>query len=48
LSQETIIECKQSAENNNLFELPMNENEDDEKATGSIHSIYFIAIEFIA
>ena len=31
LSQETIIECKQSAENDNLFELPMNEKEDDEK-----------------
>jgi hypothetical protein len=25
LSQETIIECKQSAENDNLFELPINE-----------------------
>ena len=25
LSQETIIECKQSAENENLFELPINE-----------------------
>ena len=31
LSQETIIECKQSAENDNLFELPINEKEDDEK-----------------
>ena len=30
LSQETIIECKQSAENDNLFELPINEKEDDE------------------
>ncbi len=31
LSRETIIECKQSAENENLFELPINEKEDDEK-----------------
>ena len=31
LNQEKIIECKKSAENDNLFELTMNENEDDEK-----------------
>ncbi len=30
LNQNTIIQCKQSDENDNLFELPMNDKEDDE------------------